>query len=834
MSLNSNSAVTRDEPSQEAKSYDVDDVRETRQTERSTKREPKRVWRPKQADNHQAEESNPRPQSERALVDRPPRARKVKKTKGGKPSRSNKREALVTRALQDEVAALRGEKDAIIESVSTEVEERVNAILDTREASQTPAISVEPKQNEPRTYYLPIERVETKIVRDPFGEYVEAHFASYGYTSKAWDAARANLYRWKTVSKSKLSIPDCVNIIDQVYMSRTYRLSAWAYVKGWWQDFKYNLTFNKPFIFTSIAVVLGLGGLAIRAKKSRAALAAGFALYRAYKVLAGSKKPLIKTKSVTKLMDFCTNHPLTNEQKVDEGAEVKMCPESHVRCKSKPLNVGFSFGIDYIWIPRNCTHNEMNALVTRQLQPRIPVTEEGKEALYVARGVVAEFLGHNDVVEHKREDWLEEFLRKYPQTRREQIRRSLENTMIIDPRVSGFPKIEVMTGKPVHQRKVRFISGFSDGYLAETGPEYYLWQKAMIKRLWDASFGAITQKFVYTGGMLADQIGAWFQLRKDQGWTILLLDMSKFDSRNKEEILELLYSYYRTQFTDELYDYLEQTFHKFGKTKSGIQFNVNGTVASGRIDTSFGNTIIVFMCAVAIMHMLDWRYLEQLEVSALGDDNNLALPEFRHTIEDVKRVSAHIGHEADGMIVDPSNYHLLEYCSQRVWQITPFTSCLGPKVGRVLAKTFVCHKHVPDHRLLEHIAGVMIGFKHYLWVPVFRAVYTRFFEVYPKVAPKRYYGDDNPYRIVLKEDVEVDDESVLDQFEQIYGFRAEDLENEIMTLDFKMGDCYSSPMIDIINKIDGVSYDFEQRDVIENLRQHVGRVGFTLHGSNFH
>lgn len=767
--------------------------------------------------------------------------------------RRRQADVAVIRSVQDSVDRLQGERDGIMEAIVQDIEEKLEADYTVRPVSPIGGVPLAPRAppvlrnddvddiNDTETvdcdyyHYASKETVAVSNEVSTYIDFVKAHFAAYGYTEKTHLSARANLLRWKAVSKAQLNTEQCVSIIDHVFEMRQFRVTAWTTLKMWFRDWWYDLTYNK-MVYGLGAAITGIG-LALALSKRRGSMKQILGLTSVIGVVTGLRhyktvRSTMRVKTVKRLTDYCTQHPLTNEQVVDENAEVKMPDELRVKCVSKSVPVGFSFGIDYAWVPRACTHNEMNALVTRQMQPRIPVTPEGLHALTVSRMIVGKFF-NTVTLNESRADWLPKFLEKYPKNRRQQVLRSMDD-MIVDCRVDGFPKIEVMVGKPVSKRKVRFISGFSDGYLAETGPEYYLWQKAIIKAHWNVHEKALVKKFVYTGGMHADTIGEWFQIRKDMGRTILLLDMSKFDSRNKEAILGELYRFYESHLSDRLYHYLYETFNKFGKTKSGIKFHVEGTVASGRIDTSFGNTLIVFMCAVAILYMLDPHYLDDFDVSALGDDNNISVPEFHHTIDDIKRVSALIGHEADGLIITPDNYHNLEYCSQRVWQVQPNKSVLGPKVGRLLAKTFICHKYVPDNVLVEHIAGVLIGFKHFRWVPVFRAVYIRFFQCHPNVQPKRYYGDQNPHKITLSQDIDVCEETVLEQFEAVYGFRAEALEEEIMHLNFSMGDCYYHPLIDILNEVDGVSYTSGLEDVYESMRQGFSYLGEKLHGACFH
>lgn len=657
-----------------------------------------------------------------------------------------------------------------------------------------------------------------------FRDWARAFFAAHGYSEKTHAAARGQMMKWRQIGQFTDDIDAMIAIVDDEYLKCNTTLTFWQRLRAWFNGFIERIVWSKGFWMGIGCVASGFIGFAAyhRKKLKQAGLILSFGGIIVKGVMMMSAKNPIQTTRRKCYMDFCTGTDETNAPNVDNGAGYRLPDGMNTKCASRTFPIGFSFGYDYIWTPRNCVHNELNALVTRQLQPRIPVTTAGKQALIAARITLERFLVKVSINE-PRMHWMPLFLQKYPLARRAQIIKAMVNGIVPSPMVKGFPKIEVMTGKKITSRKVRFISGFDDGYLAETGPEYYLWQKAMIKALWSTAADQTTSKYVYTGGMTADQIGNWFQYYKDMGWTFVLSDASKFDSRNKEEVLTELYKVYEKHLSKELYYWLFTTFNKRGKTQQNIHFNVIATVASGRIDTSMGNTLIVFMLLTAIMLLLDPGYLTNAHFSALGDDNNTALPHFRHNIDDVTRASKELGHEFTGAVVTPHEYHKLEYCSQWVWQVDHNTSVLGPKIGRLLAKTFVCHKSVPDDQLVAHTMGVLQGFKNYRWLPVFRTVYERFSQVHP-IQGQRYYNDGNPYKIELKTEIDVDEYIVRQHFYDIYGFFPEELEQHIACLDFQMGDCYSHPLIDKMLEIDGVSYEYEIEDYVDWLSRYKGCV----------
>lgn len=645
---------------------------------------------------------------------------------------------------------------------------------------------------------------------------IRGHFAAFGYTQKSLMSARSNALRWWSMcGKPAGGIDLVIDMIDREHYRRAYVLGFVRTLMDKFWDFIYDLQFN----WKAYAVGLTVSAAAIwKVGTGNLKLAGmGVAVGISIKILLTKRHSTARQYKKLTLKDFCTGTNMNELPEIDKGAVV-LCDERIQKpCTTTEFPIGFTFGREYLWIPRNCWHNELNAVVTRQLQPRVPFSEEGQKALDASLRDVIRFYGKINIPEN-RCDWMTIFLSKYPTKRRNQIAMAMQGMLFVDYRIDGFGKIEVSVGKPVAKRKVRLVSSFHDGYLSETGPEYYLWFKAVVRTLWgdETRYDMV---YLYTGGLTADQVGEWFSRRIFEGDQFLLSDFSKFDSRIKPELAKALYTIYKNNLSDELYQHLEATFHKTGRTKKGIQFSVEATVGSGRIDTTGGNTTIVFMVVGAQV-----RYATPpntpYKISALGDDSNTAIPgNVVVDVEKFKEMGYHLGHETEVVHIQPHEYHLLEFCSQRVWQVNSYDWVLGPKPGRLLAKTFVCHRKVPECYLLEHVAGIIQGLKYYRWIPLFRAVYHTFLQRHPKVVGKLFYGEDNPHKIHLRKEIDVDVRYVEDQFYAIYGFHAQELEDWIYTLPFEMGDCYEHPLMHRVLEIDGVAYDFNDRDYMEEFRQ---------------
>lgn len=637
------------------------------------------------------------------------------------------------------------------------------------------------------------------------------HYNAYGYSYKARNAVNIKLPTWARIT-GIVSASETILRANKVFYNRQRFTDHWAEIKGLMYDFDYANPWWK--LLAGVYTVAGLADWMMFFPRSFIIATTAVTTGLIYWFNRGKTKtqlvqPLVK--------DYCTGVTERSSYVLDKNSKLKWPVANKWQCKARYFPVGFTFGLPWIWIPRNCTHNEANSLITRQLQPRIEVTDQGEWMWENGLNILKRLLPQISPPTADEETMQTYFLEKYPLAQRTRIAHSLDYKLEVDDKVGAFPKIEVMTGKPEAKRKVRCISGFDEGFLLRTGPEFYWYQKVFCSTYWATQEQRLTTVLLYTGAMRADEIGGWFSTYMSLGWNFLLMDFGKFDSRNKHKAWETMCEYFGPSMTNGWNTMIKGIMDKRGRTRSGITFSVEGTTPSGWIGTSLGNTIIVFIVLTAIFHEMG---VDQYYVSALGDDNNTATPE-DVSITRVTQLALEMGHELEGMWVTPETYHLAEYCSNRVWETSPGNHVLGMKIGRVLAKTFVCHKHVPDDCIESHIAGVLLGFKQYRWIPVFGAVYQRWFECHPNVVPRKYYAEKNPYQITLTNEIPVDRGTVDEFFRMVYGFDPDILEKWILQLDFPIGAVFQHPLMDEIMRIDGVAYDMGIEDVCHSYFQMV-------------
>jgi hypothetical protein len=231
--------------------------------------------------------------------------------------------------------------------------------------------------------------------------------------------------------------------------------------------------------------------------------------------------------------------------------------------------------------------------------------------------------------------------------------------------------VTAINDKPVKQQPApRLIQGRSVEVKIATGP--FTW--AYSKRL-----GEIYNTdglYLYAGGKSAEQIGAFFDEIPRRvgkpGCSWYAIDARRWDRSVGPTIMKCLFNEYRVCGAPP--DCLEALRHRdrrrHGVTTGGWKFSRIGQVSSGDGDTSGGNT----RAHLAMLECCDEVYA----AIAHGDDSLV----YTDDIDAVLQQYVHGGFEP--VLADE-----VDFCSAVFWP-TEKGSVLGPKVGRVLAKTFFC------------------------------------------------------------------------------------------------------------------------------------------------
>ncbi len=647
--------------------------------------------------------------------------------------------------------------------------------------------------------------------------YAMLHFYLAGYSSKALQQALAKVNLWLLRSKvedlSPEIVDEAVEIIWATYKSRAQVGTFWErvqlFIYDWWQDF-----LERPSTWFAGSALLGLLGLGVSWKFGAVAsgwimlgvTVASWCVHWLYKQYLKRNTTIVEEDCKT-LEDYCTGTDHV-ETTIDSRARVTVCPVTE--CTPVEFQVGFTIAPGAVWIPRLCAHNELNALQYRQLLPALGTPESRDKCWKLGMQALLESLPPMEVPAMMlSEEGFDKFLSKYPTNRRTQIRAAFtrvnESFHLKECNTGAFTKREWLVAKIFSKRNPRLVSGKTDEYLAETGPEYWGWMKMMCAQYWPDVETALQHKFIYTGGMTGDQIGAIFSYYVQRGWDVIEGDYSRYDGHNEVEALVAEMGYYRKVMTPETVEMLTRQLRTSGKTKHGHKFNCVGKVASGVINTSFGNTIRGFMIVAGYCKMYE---IEDFCVMQLGDDNVIFVEDIKYF--DLERFTAYAldcGHKLEA--IHRADPEFAEYCSQRFWNVGD-TFVLGPKPARVLAKTFLCH----DRSLMEsdmpgYCQQVAVGFQHYTWVPVLGPVLrnlasngakvsNRVKAVMSREAAAQYH------KVTLRTALDVDLNSVYTQFEKIYGFDPKPLEEELLHKNITFGKAWHNNLLDACAVVDGV------------------------------
>lgn len=654
----------------------------------------------------------------------------------------------------------------------------------------------------------PDTTVKVPSKKDILG-FARMHFAVLGYSSQALSAAYAKTSLWM----SRIGITDDKFTDDSV---KTHLRQVWSVyydrwsVNTWFERTKLAVYdwWCQHWRSVSLASTVALGFLVRVSSRKRpmvAALAAAPLMYWFWNM---KKKNRVLQYPCPQLVDYCTGTNTAVGVPLANGARVS--PRPVTNCRTMAFKVGFTINPGMVWIPRLCGHNELNALLYRQLLPSIGQPDIRKELWDLGRVELSRDLPPQQYDTTLSDaEIFEYFAAKYPLNRRSALRSAyldINGTFRFpECDTKAFVKREWLVGKALNKRNPRLISGKTDDYLAETGPEYYLWMKHMCSKYWPDLETTLRQKFIYTGGMTGDQIGHIFNHFVQLNWHVVEGDYSRYDGHNEVEALEAEMDYYSTVLRPETVSALRRQLSTKGRTANGHTFSVPGKVASGVINTSFGNTIRGFMIVASWCALND---IKDFAVVQLGDDNLIFIKDLEgFKLPAFVEHCAAMGHKLEA--VHRPDPDFAEYCSQRFWNIGS-TYVLGPKPARVLAKTFITHDPtLIDSDMPEYCRQIAVGFKNYTWIPVLGRVIERWMEVAPTKSKRvdqfmRRNAAAQFHKIQLRETLEIDNASVYSQFVKIYGFDPLLLEEELNNIELRTGVAWWNELLDHMCEVDGV------------------------------
>jgi hypothetical protein len=158
-------------------------------------------------------------------------------------------------------------------------------------------------------------------------------------------------------------------------------------------------------------------------------------------------------------------------------------------------------------------------------------------------------------------------------------------------------------------------------------------------------------------------------------------------------------------------------------------------------------------------------------------------------------------------IVHRPDVDFLEYCSMRFWD-TGETRVLGPKIGRIIGKTFIStDPNLQYDQLGSYVQQVALGMKYYTWIPVLGVFLWKLMEKNLQGEGGRNYSMPRSFehKLNLRVEVAVDREAVVRQFYKIYNFDPMYLEESLREWTPKLGTALNQPLLTSICVTDGVA-----------------------------
>jgi len=381
---------------------------------------------------------------------------------------------------------------------------------------------------------------------------------------------------------------------------------------------------------------------------------------------------------------------------------------------------------------------------------------------------------YGDTIEHN-EYWLpaastEMWLSKYPEHSRAEMRRAREHIKECglvrkDALVEAFIKRE---WKPVHIDKIldvtktmgdpRVIQGRSVNFKVAMGP----WMWSFGKQLSSAWHPKSDTVISVASSVSAEEVGAWFYdaLQTVQDPVIIDSDVPRWDAQVCPAAKSFLCSAYGMLGAPSNVLKIRGTMHLGGRFRKGTRYTTTGQVQSGDGDTSAGNCmihggvdlafLINYICTqeeakassadsqLSVDEQINvlktkLRTQRNMRTIVLGDDGVKVFSKemWEHSADDYAKWWEDHGFIGTAISVKPT--YAAEFCSARFWPIdigSVETYCLGPKIGRVLAKTFYVKSEIPERDHVTWLRAVCKSIQYDVsFVPILRAVVARLLEL---------------------------------------------------------------------------------------------------------
>lgn len=465
---------------------------------------------------------------------------------------------------------------------------------------------------------------------------------------------------------------------------------------------------------------------------------------------------------------------------------------------------------------RSCAHNEVVALRKRLGQDLLwfdhRVTSNWTELHCALRQqYVAQYweplrllVGVGGVIPTDFEEWL----RGYPEGQKAVFRQAREDcrrsgVVGRERRVKAFIKVErlpILVEKiETKSAKPRLIQGRDPAVTATSGPTFHAFGK-LLRTVWSREADL---KVFYASGVTAEEVGMWYGDQLAKGLEPWPVDGEVWDASMgpgphmslRLDLEELGVNHATRKVLRERGEGREC------KTRFGIRYRLIDQVCSGDGDTSAGNSAAHGKMWIGLLHDAPEARV------AINGDNALAMLASRDLeyYEDLLSRFTKYGFKFTPETSSHTQYDA-EFCSGRLWKVGPNRFVYGPKIGRVMAKTFwaIDAPKRPGKRL-GWLRGVALGLRRDVaFVPILRTVVEMLVYETSSYRGATPPDPDEPWKIHALESHSASDETFA-QMEWLYGLTRKeilDCEEWLKRHTTLQAVLLSHPVIDQITRVD--------------------------------
>jgi hypothetical protein len=386
------------------------------------------------------------------------------------------------------------------------------------------------------------------------------------------------------------------------------------------------------------------------------------------------------------------------------------------------------------------------------------------------------------VIEPEMRDWLQHLpTRAKGLVENANVCAPTRKDMAIKAFVKREKRVSKICGKAVKESFApRLIQGRSVSVKVATGPFTWAFGKALAKLY---NFDG---NYLYTGGLSAEEVGAFYDkinyMNANNDWKWFAIDCKRWDrSVGPTQLRMLKREYARCGAPREcLLALSDRHGERFGVTQNGIRFKRTGQVASGDGDTSAGNSRI---------HLVMLEACSDVRAAMVSGDDALVYTNNIDGVCDFYRC---------GGFTPIVNTNEVDFCSALFYP-TMDGSVLGPKIGRVLGKTFHSMYKSPNGDYMPWLRGVCLSMQvSCSYIPILRVLVRRLLEIAGegKVKHKQSYQ----YKSLAKYSHEVSEETWSFLYERYGLYETDILDIEAELEKVELGRTYSPVLLDIIKR----------------------------------